>query len=452
MVATDYRDAMESHYCDTAQARLDAFRDAVFLPRKEALPAHEVWEYARQLDDIACCVKATSPALSGRQLLIDISAIVAHDLKSGIQRVVRNIIRELLSRRDLGFRVEPVYFDFETGHFRYARDFIARFLDITPLHLPDDVVEAHPGDIYLGLDLFFIVADREPSRRWLQHWRGRGVKIVFVLYDLLPIQLQDCFPPDQIPLFRGWLTTISRLADGITCISRSVADEYAQWLQANERDCANVPRIGYFHLGAELESNEVEAVLDPGEETLLQSLEQQPFILMVGTVEPRKGHEQVLGAFERLWRGDTALSLVIVGTTGWIGEDFVARLADSNRTHAQLHWLEFVSDGLLQALYKRTAGTIMASRGEGFGLPLIEAAYFGSSLLARDLPVLREICGDNAWYFSSTDEEGLAAELEQWLALYDSGEQPAPAGLSWLNWKESAAQLMDCVIRDDWYR
>ncbi len=452
MVAAHYADVMEENYRSLAKVRMDRFRAAVFDQRVSELSAHEAWEYVEQLDDVASCVGALGPSLSGKQLLVDISAIVAEDLKSGIQRVVRNILRELLQNDSLGYRVEPIYFDFESGHFRYARSFVSRFLGITPLHLVDDVVEAHPGEIYLGLDLFFIVADREPSRRFLQYWRGRGVKVVFVLYDLLPVTLSDCFPPDQIPLFKGWLSTISKLADGIACISRSVADEYAGWLDQNGIEYSNKPEIGYFHLGADLESGTPPADMTRQEAGLLNGLNRGPFLLMVGTVEPRKGHEQVLSAFQKLWSEGTELSLVIVGTTGWIDESLKQKLSEADADCAQLHWYKFVSDAMLQALYRRAAGTIMASRGEGFGLPLIEAAYFGSPLLARDLPVMREVCGDHAWYFKATEGDGLADELMEWLQRYHQHKLPVSDGLRWLNWKESAAQLIDCVVEDRWYR
>lgn len=451
MVATHYSDLMEHNYRGLAKVKTDRFREAIFAQRARKLTAHEVWEYAVQLDDIAACVGATGPALSGKQLLIDISAIVAEDLKSGIQRVVRNILRELLQQRSLGFRVEPIYFDFESGHFRYARSFVSWFMSIAPLNLADDIVETRPDDIYLGLDLFFIVADGEPSRRWLQYWRGRGVKLVFVLYDLLPVTLPHCFPPDQIPLFKGWLTTISRLADGIACISKSVADEYVHWLGENELETSNKPHIGYFHLGAELESGKPSTDMTTEEENFLNNLNHSPFLLMVGTVEPRKGHEQVLRAFQRLWSEDTQLSLVIVGTTGWIDDSFLQQLSEADTQYPQLHWYKFVSDAMLQALYKRAAGTIMASMGEGFGLPLIEAAYFGSPLLARNLPVMREVCGDHAWYFEATEGDELADELRAWLESYHRKTHPESRGMRWLNWKESAAQLLDCVVADRWY-
>ena len=93
----------------------------------------------------------------------------------------------------------------------------------------------------------------------------------------------------------------------------------------------------------------------------------------------------------------------------------------------------------------------MASFGEGFGLPLIEAAYYGSSLLARDLPVFREVCGNHAWYFRARDGEGLALELREWFELFNSSSLPNPAGIEWKNWSQSTSELLSSVIHDRWY-
>jgi glycosyltransferase involved in cell wall biosynthesis len=172
---------------------------------------------------------------------------------------------------------------------------------------------------------------------------------------------------------------------------------------------------------------------------------------MVGTVEPRKGHRQVLDAFHVLWSKGVDLQLVVVGSTGWVPAEFSEELTALDNASENFHWLNFVSDGMLQALYANASGTLMASLGEGFGLPLIEAARSGSALIARDLPVFREVCGNHAWYFSSEDGPGLAMELERWLSLRQAGTHPTPDGLTWIDWKESTRRLLDNIMRGHWY-
>ena len=116
---------------------------------------------------------------------------------------------------------------------------------------------------------------------------------------------------------------------------------------------------------------------------------------MVGTLEPRKGHRIALDAFEALWADGLDVCLVIAGKHGW-GVD---HLAEAIRTHREfgkrLFWHERVDDAGLAQLYSDCDGLIAASFAEGFGLPIVEAGYFGKPVIASDIPVFREV-GDGA--------------------------------------------------------
>jgi hypothetical protein len=94
----------------------------------------------------------------------------------------------------------------------------------------------------------------------------------------------------------------------------------------------------------------------------------------------------------------------------------------------------------------------MASAGEGFGLPLVEAARHQRPILARDIPVFREVAGAHATYFTGSSGESLAAALETWLLALTDGSAPSSAGLTPLTWDESARWLADIIVRGRWYR
>lgn len=164
-------------------------------------------------------------------------------------------------------------------------------------------------------------------------------------------------------------------------------------------------------------------------------------VMMVGTLEPRKGHALVLDAFEILWANGCNATLVIVGKTGWHVESLVNRI----RTHLQwgkcLIWLNDATDERLSEMYSSFDGLIFASEAEGFGLPLIEAAHFGLPILARDIPVFREIADEHATYFKAGSGTELAPQIDQWLGLLATHEAPLSAGMQCLSWPESAARL-----------
>ena len=144
---------------------------------------------------------------------------------------------------------------------------------------------------------------------------------------------------------------------------------------------------------------------------------------MVGTVEPRKGHAQALAAFEKLWGQGLEANLVIVGKQGWKMEVIGRSPASSLRNVGKrLFWLEGISDEYLEKIYDACTCLIAASEGEGFGLPLIEAAQHKLPIIARDIPVFREVAGEHAYYFSGLDPQSLAESVKNWLTLNAEGD------------------------------
>jgi glycosyltransferase involved in cell wall biosynthesis len=446
-VAAKYREYMEARYQQSPDVLINQLQTEIFRSRIHELPADTIFSCIEAFDDLMRCAGVRRTVLAGSQLFIDISASLERATKQGIQRVVRNILRVLLQDHYLGFRVEPIYYDFETECFRYARTFTNRFMGLPQLYLSDDPVEALPGDIYLGLDVCYRVAEREASRQWLQFWRGRGVRICQVLYDLLPITLPDFFPTKEMTLFTHWLKAVTQIGDCVVCTSQSVADEYRQWLDQEEVSTLSRPNIGHFHLGADMDGESEIGALNAAEKRMTDTIQKQPYLLMVGAVTSRKGHKQVISAFKELHLQGCKLSLVIAGCMGGTDDRVTDSLKQISADSSVIHWLDFVSEPMLKTLYQNAAGTLMASRGEGFGLPLVEAAYYGSPLIVRNLPVFREICGESAWYFESTNGRGLARELQTWLTSYNEATLPDSSWMPSINWKQSAEQLLDYVRR-----
>jgi glycosyltransferase involved in cell wall biosynthesis len=180
---------------------------------------------------------------------------------------------------------------------------------------------------------------------------------------------------------------------------------------------------------------------------VLNALKGREVLVMIGTIEPRKGHSQALSAMERLWGDGEDVNLLICGKQGWMVESMAQRLHSHAELGSRLFWLDQAGDEALLQLYSIASGMLMASEGEGFGLPLVEAARHGVPLIARDLPVFREISGEHAFYFSGTDPADLADALRTWLKLYRRGGHPKSDDLHLLTWEESTRQLL-CVVQE----
>ena len=172
---------------------------------------------------------------------------------------------------------------------------------------------------------------------------------------------------------------------------------------------------------------------------------------MVGTVEPRKGHLQTLDAFEQLWKRDMGINLVIVGKAGWLVDDLVNRLCEHEEKNCRLFWLEGISDEYLEMVYVQCQCLIAASEGEGFGLPLIEAAQHHLPIIARDIAVFREVAAEFAYYFDGLDADSLANAIQSWLELNADDKAPSSDNMPWLTWHQSTAnmvQLMGLELTD----
>lgn len=382
-----------------------------------------------------------------KQLFLDISILVQCDAKSGIQRVVRSILSELLKNPPSDFNVEPIYaIPGKVGYY-YARKFTLRFLNCPDNFLDDQPVDTFSGDIFLGLDLVQYAAEQQID--FYTHLRQIGGYVYFVIYDLLPILDPNKFPDGIAAAHEKWLASLAQF-DGVIGISRAVADEVIEWLDVFAPKRLQPLKIGYFHLGADVaESIPTIGFLDNAE-NVIKALTNCPTFLMVGTIEPRKGQKQALAAFELLWAQGIEINLVLVGKRGWGMESFIEKICDHSENNKRLFWLEGASDQYLEKIYASSSCLVAASEGEGFGLPLVEAAQHKVPIIARDIPVFREVAGSHALYFSGLDPNALAYSVQAWLALHEKGAVPQSINLPWLTWKQSTRNLLDVILDDQW--
>lgn len=375
-----------------------------------------------------------------RALLVDVTELANHDLLTGIQRVTRAVIAEWGRYPPEGFRLQLVRIDREARQYVCANRYAAEFFGTA--EIDDSPLVCHAGDVFLGLDLVGDAVSFVPE--WFEYFRRTGVMVSFIIYDILPIRHPQWWPEGGAWHHERWLRDVISVSDQVVCISRAVADDVETWTE--EQGCTSVPEISWFHLGADLDVGRASTGIPENAAPLLKRLGQAPSFLMVGTVEPRKGHMQVLKAFEHLWATGRAATLVIVGKRGWMVDELCQRMETHEELGKNLFWLSKASDELLEQLYSRSTCLIAGSEGEGFGLPIIEAGQRGLPVIARDIPVFREVAGDHAFYFTQTRPDALAREIDTWLDLHERGLHPRAEGLPWLTWAQSAESLKAVVI------
>jgi glycosyltransferase involved in cell wall biosynthesis len=433
--------ALEGLHAQNASKPLIAYTTSTLLDsiaKIQSTPSATEKDLAHTANAIAFNTSLEAP----RKLLIDVTELVRLDAKSGIQRVVRSILLALHQDTPAGYELCPIYFD----GFRYlhAKSFMA-MLTQQPKKVQrasfDEVAEFNQDDIYLGLDLNPGLTVKLEAT--YQHWLALGLQVYFVVYDILLVERPDWAPEEAATGLKEWLKVVSQVSTGLLCISESVADEVRLWLQHNPPARHQLPQIASFHLGADVENSAPSRGLPTNAAQTLKAIQNKTSFLTVGTLEPRKGHLQTLAAFELLWQQQIDVNLVIVGKKGWM----VDALAERINTHAELgkrlFWLDGISDEYLGNIYKASACLVSASEGEGFGLPLIEAAKQGIPILARDLAVFREVAGNHAFYFKGLSADDLASAVKDWLSLHLRKQVPDSKLIPILTWAESAKQLVN---------
>lgn len=337
--------------------------------------------------------RPTEPAAAFDTVYVDISVIQQQDAGTGIQRVVRSIFEHLPTFLPSSARLEPVIV-------RRRRDGYVT-LDGKPLR-------GRPGAIFFGLD--FATDSIFRYRHTLAQFRKDGGHLWFVVHDTLPISHPDWFTAASCVRYRRWIRVCASLADGFLCVSGSVADAMRNLL-VQRFGLKKLPELHCISLGSDISGElPLAEAAKLSAEVGLDLPQLGNAAIIVGTLEPRKGHAQILDAFEHLWRSGDQIPLILIGRRGWGTDELQRRIPAHDQFGRLLFWLEDVHDAGLRFAYEHCRMTIVPSFGEGYGLPLDEALAMGSPVLARDIPVFRRHVRPDLAYFPEFTSPDFIAE------------------------------------------
>ncbi|WP_404482659.1 glycosyltransferase [Novosphingobium sp. BL-52-GroH] len=379
--------------------------------------------------------KTMAPARSAqvRRIYVDLAVISRHDAGTGIQRVVRALALALAEAPAEQWDVRFVAADRSRPYHVISWPEAGKSIDRTP-------IEAQPGDVFLGLD--FSLDTVRFHRAQLSRFRRAGGSLWFLVCDLLPAERPEWFSVNNVIRYKAWLEIIAGIADGFLCISQQTEDDLRRVLAArfglDDGYATRIVPMGHAIMDSMLQ--EAAAAAPPTARFDMT----QPFSLMVGTLEPRKGHADIVAAFSELWREGSGHRLVLVGRMGWQ----IEALRDTIRNHpehgAKLMWFDDVGDLELEQIYQACEGVIISSHAEGFGLPLIEALGHLKPVLARDLSIFRIHAERGVRYFPAAgDAATLAACIRNWVVDIRLGRATVTAPDA--NWKKSAAVILNAL-------
>jgi alpha-1,2-rhamnosyltransferase len=383
---------------------------------------------------------APAAAIPARRLLIDVTGTIKRDAGTGIQRVVKKVVQAFHGGESFALPVLAVRC--ENGRLLTANEFVASLDCPAPAGVDAEVAIA-PGD------RFFMLSDSwnafEELAPVLARIRAEGGEIVSCVFDLIPALYPHACHEVTVPRYDAWLRKALIESDAFLAISRTVAEELADFVETRALPQRPGLKIGWFHCGSDIGAGAGE----PREAIRAAAAGDAPLFLCVGTFEPRKGQRVVLRAFDELWRDGVDASLIFVGRRGWFEEAVAAEIAGHAEFGRRLHWFEDAGDAELTYLYDRAVALLLASYAEGFGLPIVEAARRGKPALCSDIPVFREVGGEGAAYFRLNDPAALADCLRRFLA----GEiAPDPSKALRSTWADAAHRIAHVIAREDWLR
>ena len=298
-----------------------------------------------------------------------------------------------------------------------------------------------PGDLLLLLDAGWGIDGIE---RLMAQARARGARVGLVVYDLIPIDQRELCS-FSTRSFTGFLDDALGVADFVIGISEATRIRVLRHVEAGGGRTADLA-TGVFRLGSELDGADAGGPLRSALVGIVEARE--PFYLTVGTLEPRKNHDLLLDAFEGLWQGGSDARLVVAGRVGFGSEPLLRRMQRHPERGRRLFVFEDLSDAELASVYGAAAAVVCPSFAEGFGLPVVEALTRGVPVIASDIPSHVEVGGKHCLYFARHS----AAELGRILTAFEArgglpDDVPAPESFCWPDWWESTLELFDECLR-----
>jgi glycosyltransferase involved in cell wall biosynthesis len=263
----------------------------------------------------------------------------------------------------------------------------------------------------------------------------RGQALVVTVHDLAFERFPELFPPRWLKLYRRGLSIARDEADLVLVPSAFTATELEG--AGVERDRIRVTPLA----GGSWE-------IEPGDEDVEEAPAREPsepYVLAVGTIEPRKNLDRLVRAFRRaVEEAGLPHVLVLAGDVGWHEEELIDEIRRDPR--GRVRYVGRVTEARLPTLRRDAAAIAYPSLYEGFGLPVLEALAAGVPTLSSSSAAIPEVAGDAALLVEPENEDAIAAGLVRILtdtALRDDLMAKGPARAAMFSWAATARATLD---------
>jgi len=355
----------------------------------------------------------------------------------GIGTYIRNLV-PAMARQDpaLDIRLFHARFDHEGPPERWIRDFWVE-------ELPARIRTLYPRWDLLGrpalppsLQGAEIVHATNPAAI---PPAGSGQRLVVTVHDLAFEYYPGMFPRSWRYMYRLGLRAAVARADAIVTPSRNTAEDLLSRTRVDPARLHVVPLAASIGLGSA-----------DSDATLARLKVREPYVLFVGTLEPRKNLVRLIRAYRRVAATGLPHALVLAGPLGWHPEALMREIALSGP--GDIVMTGAVSEGDLDALYRAADAFVYPSLYEGFGLPVIEAMVRGIPTVASNTSAVPEVAGDTTLGVNPRSVREIGQAIESVLTDLDLAERLAMRGrrqAERFSWDETARltlQVYDRVL------
>lgn len=286
----------------------------------------------------------------------------------------------------------------------------------------------------------WIGRDLEPIKHRLDAWfsvsgfvpRTPNLVKGSLVHDTFWRKFPSTYTEEDIVIHEAMAQNIAKFSTFIACNSMATAHDFGE--AYNVRPDKFVPlKFGIGQAPSEILTQAKPACLPNKNE----------YIFTISTLEPRKNLPMLFDAFAQLTSQHPNLDLVIAGAKGW-KTDGIAERVTTLGIEDKVHFLGFVPDEDVAALFRHARVAVTASLEEGFGVPVLEAMTYGTIIASSNSPALIEVGGDIPFYFDPTNLDSIVQTIEKALAC-EARDATIQAGIERskdFSWAKSADTIL----------
>lgn len=372
------------------------------------------------------------------KVYIDISMVMIGTNYTGIPRVVMELAKRLAGKTDgktdNNASLELIFLEYNQKRDAYevinTNGFVEfcktkngnrnklrskKYIEIEKLGLDENNVK------YIFFDVDAVWKTRVRRSYLYPILKENGVKIVPFVHDIIGATHPQFCPTDDMICFLDYVGSIVAYADEIVVTSETTKHEIEKQY---ERLHQTAPKFSITPLGGDFKKVQDDKNITNSNngnnknitnKTVLQVLNNnKPYLLMVGTIDPRKNHKLLVDAYDEGLK-DLGVDVVIAGYKGWDVDELLSRIENHEDYNKGLYQINGASDDEINALYENCYALAFPSYIEGYGLPIMESLVRGVPVFAADTSINMEIGREYGVYFKQDHPEDLVDKVKMYL-------------------------------------